>query len=128
MATSAKEARSLVEKCYKAMQDGDWHALEEYYDPKATQEWPQSGERIRGRDNIMAINMKYPSPPQGKVRDVHASGNLVVGEVELDYPEGGKFMAVSIIELSRGKVMKQTDYFAQPFEAPDWRAEFVELM
>ena len=55
-----------------------------------------------------------------------AAGDLAVLEVELTYADGGRYLGVSIIELRDGKVVKETDYYAQPFEAPAWRARWVE--
>jgi hypothetical protein len=34
----------------------------------------------------------------------------------------------SIIEFRDGKIVKQTDYFGSPFEAPAWRAQWIERM
>jgi hypothetical protein len=49
-------------------------------------------------------------------------------EVELTYADGGRYLGVSVLELRDGKVVKETDYYAQPFQAPEWRAHWVERM
>jgi hypothetical protein len=49
-------------------------------------------------------------------------------EVELTYPDGSRYLGVSILELRDGKVLRETDYYAQPFQAPEWRAQWVERM
>ena len=97
------------------------------------QEWPQSGERIRGRANIKAINDNYPAGPGGqgpkmKVRRVLEPGEAWIVEGTIDYGDGVPVSAVSILELRDGKVTRETDYFANPFEAPEWRRKWVEQM
>jgi hypothetical protein len=42
--------------------------------------------------------------------------------------DGDRYLGVSVIELRDGKVVKETDYYAQPFQAPEWRAQWVERM
>jgi hypothetical protein len=49
-------------------------------------------------------------------------------EVELTYADGSRYLGASIIELRDGKVLRETDYYAQPFQAPEWRAQWVERM
>jgi hypothetical protein len=93
------------------------------------QEWPQSGERIVGRDNAVAINQNFPGGlPTMRFRRTLAGGDLAVLEVELTYADGSRYLGVSVIELRDGKAVKETDYFAQPFPAPEWRAQWVERM
>lgn len=97
------------------------------------QEWPQSGERIRGKDNIRAVNMNYPAgsgtSPTAKLRRVLMPGEAWVIESVIDYGDGVPVSSVSIIETNEeGKVTRQRDYFASPFEAPEWRKPWVEQM
>jgi hypothetical protein len=49
-------------------------------------------------------------------------------EVELAYEDGGRYLGASILELRDGKVVRETDSYAQPFQAPEWRAQWVERM
>jgi hypothetical protein len=49
----------------------------------------------------------------------------VVGEAELDY-SGTKYNLVSVFEFEAGKIKKEVDYFCEPFEAEEWRAQWVE--
>jgi hypothetical protein len=107
------------------MEKQDWDGAGELLHDDFVQEWPQSGERIRGRENSMAINQNYPGFPTQTVGRVQAAGDLVTSEVTLNY--GGQiYHGVSIFEFRDGKVLKETDYFAQPFKAPGWRSQWVE--
>jgi hypothetical protein len=108
-------------------------ALFEMSDENIVQEWPQSGERIRGRDNIAAVNQNYPSGsgtnPKASLRRILKPGAAWIIEGTIDYGDGVPVSAVSIIEIgANGKVVRQTDYFANPFEAPAWRSQWVEKM
>ena len=123
-----QENRQTVERLYGLISKEDWGSMREYFHQDFVQEWPQSGERIRGLDNVLAINQSYPGLPKIDVRRVLEGGELVTAEVTLDYPEGGKYQGVSIFEFRDGKIVKQTDYFAQPFDAPEWRSKWVEKM
>lgn len=63
-----------------------------------------------------------------RVRRTTATGDVAVLEVELTYADGSVYQGVSIMELRDGKVVRETDYFAQPFDAPQWRAQWVRRM
>src|SRR5215469_13422933 len=87
---------------------------------------PQSGERIRGRDNLKAMQDAYPGPPPTiTVRRMVGSGDVWVVEGRSDY-SGRIYHLVNIIEFREGKIMRETRYYADPFEAPAWRAPWVE--
>jgi len=108
-------------------------ALHEMSADDMVQEWPQSGERISGRDNIAAVNQNYPAStgtaPKSSLRRIVKPGEAWVIESTIDYGDGVPVSLVSIIELgAEGKIVRQTDYFANPFEAPAWRSQWVEKM
>jgi hypothetical protein len=97
------------------------------------QEWPQSGERIRGRDRIAELNKNYEAgsgtQPKMTLRRILKPGAAWIIEGTIDYGDGTPVSAVSIIETNAdGKIVRQTDYFANPFEAPEWRRQWVERM
>lgn len=97
------------------------------------QEWPQSGERIRGRDNVLAVNRSYEAAtgtaPKMTLRRIVRPAQAWVVEGTIDYGDGTPVNLVSILETDdEGKISKQTDYFANPFDAPEWRRQWVESM
>ena len=97
------------------------------------QEWPQSGERIRGRDNIIAVNQNYEgatgTAPSLTLRRIVKPGQAWIIEGTIDYGDGTPVSIVSILETNaEGKITRATDYFANPFEAPEWRRQWVEQM
>jgi ketosteroid isomerase-like protein len=122
-------ARQVAEAVWKALAAGDWETASRYLHDDFVQEWPQSGERIVGRDNAVAINQNFPGGlPTMRFRRTLAGGDLAVLEVELTYADGSRYLGVSVLELRDGKVVKVSDYYAQPFQAPQWRAQWVERM
>ncbi len=86
---------------------------------------PQSGERIRGRDNLKAMQDAYPGPPKVTVRRIVGSGDVWVVEARSDY-SGRIYYVALIIEFREGKIIRETRYYADPFEAPAGRAQWVE--
>jgi ketosteroid isomerase-like protein len=126
---SEQDAGQLGEDIWKALGAGDWESAGNNLHEDFVQEWPQSGERIVGRNNAIAINRNFPGGlPTMKFRRTLANGELAVLEVDLTYADGSRYMGVSVIEIRDGRVVKETDYFAQPFVAPQWRAQWVEKM
>jgi ketosteroid isomerase-like protein len=124
-----QDAGHVAEKLWKALQAGDWETAGGYLHDDFVQEWPQSGERIVGRDNAIAIEQHFPGGlPTMRFRRTLAGGDLAVLEVELTYADGSRYLGVSVLELRDGKVIKETDYYAHPFQAPEWRARWVERM
>ena len=89
---------------------------------------PQSKERIRGRQKMREFQEAYPTPPEIQIRRVVVREGLWVVEGVNDYGEGKVSNVVAIIELKDGKMWRDTRYYADPFEAPQWRAEWVEPM
>jgi hypothetical protein len=124
-----RDAGQVAEAVWRALGAGDWDAASRYLHGDFVQEWPQSGERIVGRDNALAINQNFPGGlPTMRFRRTLAGGDLAVLEVELTYADGSRYLAVSVLELHDGKIVKETDYFAQPFQAPQWRAQWIQRM
>ncbi len=91
-------------------------------------EMPQSGERIRGREKMREFQEAYPTPPSIQLRRVLVRDGLWVVEGVNDYGGGQVFDVVLLIELKDGKMWRDRRYYAEPFEAPEWRAQWVERM
>jgi hypothetical protein len=91
-------------------------------------EMPQSGEAIRGRENMRSFQEAYPTPPTIQLRRVLVRDELWVVEGINDYGGGQVFDVVLLIELRDGKMWRDRRYYAEPFEAPEWRAQWVERM
>jgi hypothetical protein len=104
---------------------------EEEYDVRHqdyVMEMPQSGESIRGRERMREFQEAYPTPPAIQLRRVLVREGLWVVEGVIDYGGGQVFDVVLIIELKDGKMWRDRRYYAEPFEAPKWREQWVERM
>ncbi len=123
-----QQIRAALERHWAASAAGDQDAEHEIYHEAAILEYPQSGERIRGRRNVQAQRSQHPARPSGfVVRRIVGGGDLWVTELVIGY-DGRPFNTVSIMEFQAGKVVRETQYFAEPFEPPAWRAQWVERM
>jgi ketosteroid isomerase-like protein len=126
-AMSDQEIRAALDQHWAASDVSDFEAEHAIYREDAVLEYPQSGERIRGRHNIQLSRTNQPNKKRFAVRRVSGSGDLWVTEYILTY-DGKPSYTVSIMEFSDGKVARETQYFADPFEASPSRAQWVERM
>jgi ketosteroid isomerase-like protein len=119
--------RAAIDQHWAASAAGDQVVEHEIYRDDVVCEYPQSGEIIRGRQNLQALRSHHPGKPSGfTVRRIVGEGNLWVSEYVINY--GGKrAFTVSVMEFRDGKVSHETQYFADPFEAPAWRAQWASL-
>jgi len=90
-------------------------------------EMPQSGEAIRGRQNMRKFQEAYPGgAPSMRLRRVLVREGLWVVEALYERGGGQVFDVAMILELKDGKIWRDRRYYAEPFEAPEWRAQWVE--
>ena len=107
---------------------GDAEAEHAIYDDDAICDYPQSSERIFGRVNLQALRSHHPGRPSGfQVRRILGSGNTWITEYSILYEERQAY-TVSIMEFREGKVVHETQYFADPFDAPAWRSKWVQQL
>jgi hypothetical protein len=121
-----REIRAALDRHWAASASGDQNTEHEIYDDEAVCDYPQSGERILGRRNLQALRSHHPGKPAGfEIRRMFGSGELWITEYTIVYL-GRLSYTVSIMEFRNGKVVHETQYFADPFDAPAWRAQWVE--
>jgi len=117
--------RAALDRHWEASDAGDFAAEHDIYRVDAVLDYPQSGERIRGRDNIRQSRAAQPNAKRFKVRRVIGAGDLWVTELIMTY-DATPYYTVSIMEFADGKVARETQYFAAPFEPSPSRARWVE--
>ncbi len=122
-----QEIRAALERHWAASDANDFDTEHDIYLEDAVLEYPQSGERIRGRHNIQITRSKQPSKKRFAVRRILGGGDLWITEYILSY-DGKPSYTVSIMEFRGAMVARETQYFADPFEASGWRAQWVERM
>ena len=120
-----REIRAALDRHWAASDANDFEAEHRIYRDDAVLEYPQSGERIRGRRNIHSSRAAQPNRKHFNVRRIIGAGDLWVTEYVLTY-DGKPSYTVSIMEFVAGKVMRETQYFGDPFEPGLSRAQWVE--
>jgi hypothetical protein len=125
----------MAAKFEEVLKKGDFTAMGELTKEYAThdfvEEWPQSGERLTKAASLRmaeTYSEKTGTSPKFTYKRMLGGGDLFVVEGTIDYGDGIPVSYVGISELRDGKIAKVTEYFANPFEAPAWRADFVERM
>jgi len=114
-----------LQRHWDASDAGDFEAEHDIYHEDAVLDYPQSGERIRGRRNIQQSRFLQPNKKRFTVRRMIGSGDLWVTEFVLSY-DGVPSYAVSIMEFRDGLVARETQYFADRFDPAPSRAHLVE--
>ena len=122
-----RTVRAALEHHWEASDASDFKAEHEIYREDAVLDYPQSGERIRGRHNIQQSRFVQPNQKRFTVRRIVGSGDLWVTEFVLTY-DGQPSYTVSIMEFKDGKVARETQYFGDAFEPGPSRAQWVERM
>jgi len=129
------DTRAMAAAYEEALKAGDFGRMtelaQEYAADDFVQEWPQSGERLT-KEASMRLGEKYEdlsgTSPKFTYKRMLGGEDVFVVEGTVDYGDGIPVSYVGIGELRDGKIAKMTEYFANPFEAPAWRADFVEGM
>src|SRR5262245_16267902 len=131
--TMDPQTTEMARKFEEVLKTGDFakfgQLMQEYATDDFVEEWPQSGERLT-KANAIKVGESYQQGT-GKSPTLHykrmlGGGDVFVIEGTIDYGDGVAVSYVGIGELRDGKVRKVTEYFANPFEAPAWRAPYVE--
>lgn len=119
--------RAALERHWAASDANDFETEHEIYHDDAVLEYPQSGERIRGRRNIQASRFAQPNKKRFTIDRILGAGDVWVTELVLAY-DGAPTYTVSIMEFRGEKVARETQYFGDPFEPGPSRAQWVERM
>ena len=124
-ADSDGRTRSGIEQHWTASESGDSETEHAIYAVDGILDYPQSGERFRSRATIAAQRGGHPAQRHFTVHRITGTGDLWVSEVVITY-DGKPSYSVSIMEFTGGFVAHETQYFADPFDAPKWRAALAE--
>jgi hypothetical protein len=121
------QKRAELEEHWQASERGDTEVEHAIYSADAILDYPQSGERFRGRDTISAQRGAHPANRHFTVLRIVGGGDLWVSECVITY-DGVPSYSVSIMEFANGHVVHETQYFANAFGAPEWRTALAEPM
>jgi hypothetical protein len=135
----------MVREYTRASASSDFGLLGTLRHPEWQALWPQSGERVVGHACWAEIAQNYPGghpkislgrlvgsedrwvvTPGNTVTRIAGSGDFWWGEWRMTYPDGKVYQCVTLIEMRDGLIWRETVYWAEPFDAPDWRRPYVE--
>ena len=122
-----QDVRAALDRHWAASVARDLEREHEIYREDAVLDYPQSGERIRGREGIQSSRAAQPNQKRFEVRRILGAADLWITEYVLTYDDQ-PFYTVSIMEFLDGKVARETQYFSDPFEPGASRAQWVERM
>lgn len=125
--TGDDDVRAALQRHWAASDANDFTAEHAIYAEHAVLEYPQSGERIRGRQRIQASRMAQPDPKRFIVRRTLGGGGLWITEFVITYGKEPVHV-VSLMEFEAGRVIRETQYFGAPFEPGPSRSQWVERM
>ena len=122
-----RNIRAALDQHWAASDADDFETEHVIYHEDAVLEYPQSGERTRGRRNIQGQRASQPNKKRFTIRRILGGGDLWITEFILSY-DGRPSYTVSIMEFRGDKVVRETQYFADPFAPSPARAQYVERM
>lgn len=121
-----KQNEAVIGRLIDCINDKKIEVMDELFHDDAVMDWPQSDEKVVGAENRRGIYQAFPALPTITPRRMVSDGDLVVAEASLDYGGGAEYKTVFIFEFRDGKIAKETAYWSEAFEAPAWRAKWVE--
>ena len=118
----------IVKKFWSLMQSNNFAAVGEVLSDDFVVEWPQSRERIRGRENFATMNSEYPSngPWQFVINRILANGNDAVSDVSIT--DGvQKARVISFFTTSDNLIQSMVEFWPDPFPPEQNRRHLVEI-
>ena len=119
---------ALVRSYLEAINRRDFEGIGGIFADDAHQEWPGSGELIRGLDAIVAVARATPTLPRTYLRRLRSDGNLTIAEWAADYGDGTPWQVASVFEFRDDKVIRKTDYFVGGSQPPEWRRGMTDVL
>jgi ketosteroid isomerase-like protein len=116
--------RSALQHYIDHSSAGDEERASEIYHDDAILEFPQSGERFEGVSNFREWRAKYPADVTLEIVRVRGSGDVWVVEMRARYNDGPWMFGPAIYEFRGDRVARETIYVGEPWEAPEWRAQW----
>lgn len=148
--TGAGRNRRLISRFMEILNSNDLDALGEVLHKDWVQELPQSGERIRGIDNVRAVFSHYPGSEEAALKSeivdvvgdephyvmtptfnlvhIEGTGDTAVAVSRSRYPDGSLWWVINFFTVGDDKIVRDITYFSPAFPAPEWRAQWVERM
>jgi hypothetical protein len=113
--------RAMLEQHFAGGDPEQSHAM---YHDDAVLEFPQSGERFVGVENLREWRSNYPASTAFEFREIRGRDDLWVAEISVTYDQGPRNFGVSILEFRGDKIARESIYVTEGWEAPEWRAQW----
>jgi hypothetical protein len=113
--------RSMLEQHFTS---SDPHLSHAMYHDDAVLEFPQSGERFEGVENLREWRSSYPADTAVEFREIRGRDDLWIAEVSISYDRGPRNYGVSILEFRDQKIARESIYVTEGWEPPEWRAQW----
>jgi SnoaL-like domain len=117
----AATVRAMLEQHFTSGDPDVSHAM---YHDDAVLEFPQSGERFVGVENLREWRSNYPANTAVEFREIRGAADLWVAEISISYDGGPGSFGVSILEFRDEKIARESIYVTEAWEAPEWRAKW----
>ena len=114
--------RAMLEQHFSSGDPDVSHAM---YHDDAVLEFPQSGERFVGVENLREWRSNYPASTKVEFREIRGRDDLWVAEISISYDEGAWNFGISILEFRGDKIARESIYVAEGWDPPEWRAQWV---
>lgn len=122
-------AIEVVKEFYRRMNTNDFHFAGQILSDSYVLEWPQSKERIRGRDNFVAVNEEYPANGRWLFTINRIVGNVTEAVSDVSITDGTQVArAITFTIVQDGKIVKQVEFWPDNYDAPDNRKHLIEMM
>lgn len=120
--------KEIVARYTAASAADDYDTMASFRHPNWSMVWPQSGEIVTSHENYVVTRTQRPegAPPHITPLGGGGGGDFWWGEAAIDYADGSRWLVAGIYEFEGDKIIRERIYFCQPFEAPAWRAQWVE--
>jgi limonene-1,2-epoxide hydrolase len=119
--------RQAVELYWRTMNTNDWRAVSALLHDGCLLVWPQSGERIRGRENFIAVNTHYPAAGAWRFTVHSVVADEARAATDVGVTDGVRSdRVVTFFEFRDDLIWRMTEFWPEPFDAAAWRAQWVE--
>jgi hypothetical protein len=123
----SEECREAIERFWATMNTNDFAAAGRLLHDDFLLEWPQSGERIRGAANFVAMNERYPAAGRWRFTVNRVIAEESQGVSDVSVTDGERLdRAITFFKLREGRIWRITEHWPDPFPAADWRSSLVE--
>jgi hypothetical protein len=115
------QVRAMLEQHFTS---DDPHISHEMYRDDAVLEFPQSGERFVGVENLREWRSAYPADTKVEFREIRGGDDVWVAEVSISYDRGAPNYGISILEFRDEKIARESIYVTEGWDPPGWRAQW----